>query len=102
MLVKKSLRVISLALKTVCMGRLDKTEKLTASVLMSDHLLDQVRGTIYVLTIASKLTIFNFIEYCFFLWIATALKVLDGGGSASAAPEGGNDLMNSTLGMNVC
>jgi hypothetical protein len=53
-------------------------------------------------TIALKLTIFYSIEYCFSLWIATALKVLDGGDSAAAAPEGGKGLLSTTLGMNVC
>jgi hypothetical protein len=49
-----------------------------------------------------KLNFFNSIEYCFSLWIATALKVLDGGGSVYAAPEGGKGLLSTTLGANVC
>jgi hypothetical protein len=53
-------------------------------------------------TIALKLTFFYSIEYCFSLLIATALKVLDGGGSASAAPEGGRGLLSTTSGVNVC
>jgi hypothetical protein len=48
-----------------------------------------------------KLNFFNSIEYCFSLWIATALKVL-GGGSVYAAPEGGKGLLSTTLGANVC
>jgi hypothetical protein len=53
-------------------------------------------------TIALKLTIFNSIEYCFFLQIAIGLNVLDGGGSASAAPEGGKGVRSTTFGINVC
>jgi hypothetical protein len=49
-----------------------------------------------------KLIIFNSFCYCFSLWIATALKVRDGGCYASATPEGGKGLLSTTLGMNVC
>ena len=55
---KKSLVIIGLALKTVCMRRSDETQMVSVPVLMSDHLLDRVHGYLHVLHYSFEINLF--------------------------------------------